>query len=316
MRAEHYIAELLYRYNCVVIPDFGAFLTNTKATQINEKQHTIYPPTKSILFNQQLTESDGLLVSHMAHSKKMPFEEVLNEVQELSKEWINQLRHNQSLYLEGIGKLWMDDEQNIQFLPEITKNYLISSFGFSPLNATPVTRETPNKTTNQSDKNAALVITPTQHQKSTNQVWLKYAALFLGLFALGITGYQLYNKTQNQQAWVRLNAHEQVSRHIQEATFFEESPIALAALELKINKKTTKPKHHIIAGAFRIKANADKKITQLHAQGYAAAGYLGINNYELHQVTYASFIDRQEALSYLRHIQATISSDAWMLSEK
>ena len=73
--------------------------------------------------------------------------------------------------------------------------------------------------------------------------------------------------------------------------------------------------HHIIAGAFRFRENADTKVAQLKAQGYEASN-LGTNRYGLHRVAFASFLDSQEALSYLRQIKATVSSDAWMLSER
>ena len=50
MTLEHYISELLYRYNCVVVPGFGAFLTQSHSAVIDENTHTLYPPTKTIGF--------------------------------------------------------------------------------------------------------------------------------------------------------------------------------------------------------------------------------------------------------------------------
>lgn len=46
MGLEHYIKDLLYRYNCVVIPGFGAFLTQEKSATIQESTNTFFPPTK------------------------------------------------------------------------------------------------------------------------------------------------------------------------------------------------------------------------------------------------------------------------------
>ncbi len=74
-------------------------------------------------------------------------------------------------------------------------------------------------------------------------------------------------------------------------------------------------KHHIVAGAFRIKANADRKIKALQDKGYNAA-YYGTNAYGLHMVTYDRSDNAQEALESLREIKRTESSDAWLLSEK
>ncbi len=315
MRVEHFIAELLYRYNCVVVPEFGAFLANTLSARVDVKQQTLHPPTKNISFNQQLTKNDGLLVSHMANAKNLPYEELLDEVIEVSKQWKDKLENGKSIFLEGIGKLWMGKEQKIQFSPEEGKNYLVSSFGFSSFNAAPVIRERLKEEVEQLEEKVPFIITPERRETSRNRTWLKYAAVFLLLLATGASGYQFYHQNQEKQVLVRQNAQEQVSKHIQEATFFEGNPLELPALNLNISKKPEGPMHHIIAGAFRFKDNADKKIAELQSKGYRAS-YLGTNRYGLHQVAFDSFSDSQKALVYLRKIKATVSSDAWMLSEK
>jgi len=315
MRLEHYIAELLYRYNCVVVPEFGAFLANSSSARIDKERQTLYPPTKNLSFNRQLTKNDGLLVSHIANAKNLPYDDLLEEVIEVSKQWTSKLENGKSLFLEGIGKLWMGSEQKIQFYPEEGYNYLVSSFGFSSFNAAPILREKLKEEVAQLEEKVPFTITPEQRESPNKRIWLKYAAVFLLLLAGGASAYQFYTQNKQQQIWVRQNAQEQVSQQIQQATFFESRPLELPALKLNITKKTEIPKHHIIAGAFRFKENAQKKITQLRAQGYDAS-YLGTNRYGLHQVTYGSFSDADEALMYLRKIKAGVSAEAWMLSEK
>ncbi|MEM1258329.1 MAG: SPOR domain-containing protein [Bacteroidota bacterium] len=315
MRVEQFIAELLYRYNCVVVPEFGAFLANTTSARINDKQQTLHPPTKSLSFNQQLIKNDGLLVSHIANVKNLPYEELLEEVIEVSNQWKVKLESGKSLLLEGIGKLWLGKEGKIQFFPEEGHNYLASSFGFSSFNAAPVIREKLKEEAERLEEKVPFTFTPENRGAANHRHWLKYAAVFLLLLSTGASGYQFYNQNQQKQLLVQQNVQEQISKHIQEATFFEGNPVELPALSLNISKKMEGPMHHIIAGAFRFKDNADKKIAQLKAQGYNAS-YLGPNRSGLHQVTFDSFSDSQEALTYLRKIKATISSDAWMLSER
>ena len=315
MRVEYFIAELLYRYNCVVVPEFGAFLANTSSARIDEKRKTLYPPTKNLSFNQQLIKNDGLLVSHIANAKSLPYEELLEEVVEVSNQWKIRLEGGKSLVLDGIGKLWMGKEGKIQFSPEEGHNYLASSFGFSSFNATPVIREKLKEEVAQLEEKVPFIITPESRGAVTYRNWLKYAAVFLLLLATGASGYQFYKQNQQKQVLVRQSVQQQVSKHIQEATFFEGNPVELPALNLNISKRPQGPMHHIIAGAFRFKDNADKKIALLKAQGYGAS-YLGTNKYGLHQVAFDSFSDSQEALIYLRKIKATVSLDAWMLSEK
>lgn len=315
MQVAQYISELLYRYNCVVVPNFGAFLANTVSARIDTGNHTLYPPTKSLSFNQQLTKNDGLLVSHMANAKKLPYEELLMEVNEISKQWTERLESGKHLFLEGIGRLTMNEAHKIQFMPEEGYNYLTSSYGLSSFSSTPITREKLKEEIEQWEERAPLAFTPEKREGNSFRPLMKYAALFLLLVATGASGYQFYHQNKIKQQLVQIEAQEQVEKYIQEATFFENSPLELPALNIKVKKKSSGPQHHIIAGAFRFRENADKKIAQLKGEGYSAH-YLGTNKYGLHQVAYASFSDSQEALQFLRKIKRTVSLDAWMLSEK
>ena len=44
MQFDSYISDLLYRYDCVIVPEFGAFLSHTVSAEING--NTFYPPKK------------------------------------------------------------------------------------------------------------------------------------------------------------------------------------------------------------------------------------------------------------------------------
>ncbi|MGB5402885.1 MAG: SPOR domain-containing protein, partial [Robiginitalea sp.] len=101
---------------------------------------------------------------------------------------------------------------------------------------------------------------------------------------------------------------------IQEATFFSTNPVLLPSVNLSVHS-STQPSHHIIAGAYRIRANAEKRIAELSARGYSAK-HLGQNRYGLYQVSYASFTDPEQALKALKEIRREDSQDAWLLSTK
>ena len=127
-------------------------------------------------------------------------------------------------------------------------------------------------------------------------------------------GYRLYTEKLSQKQMVVERAQEEVSKSIQEATFFDTAPLELPTLNLKvITKKPEVAMHHIVAGAFRFRSNADKKIRQLNRRGSDAA-YLGTNKHGLHMVTYSSHSDVDEALQTLRKVKRTQSQDAWLLS--
>ena len=49
MQLETYISDLLYRYDCITVPEFGAFLTSRVSAKVHDSTHTFYPPKKSAL---------------------------------------------------------------------------------------------------------------------------------------------------------------------------------------------------------------------------------------------------------------------------
>ncbi len=318
MGLEHYIVELLYRYNCVVVPEFGAFLTQLKSSIIHQTTNTFYPPSKTVSFNSQLTSNDGLLVSHIAGIEKVSYEEMLKKVVDAAQEWQRRLENGERLRLTDIGELWLNKEGKTQFQPITKINYLTASFGLSSFTSTPVTREVLKKEVVELEEKIPFIITPENREQKNSRSYLKYAAVILLAVSTGFTGLRLYNENKNNDQLAREEAQEQVSKQIQEATFFNTSPMELPAINLDVATKAkakAQKTHYIVAGAFRYKTNADKKIQQLKEIGFDAS-YLGTNPFGLHMVTYDSFTDTEQALESLRLIKRTQSKDAWLLSVK
>lgn len=326
---EKYISDLLYRYNCVTIPKLGAFLTQVKSAYIIESTNSFYPPSKELSFNEQLVSNDGLLVSYMAEAEKVSYEDMLLQVEQSIAEWKLKLKNGERLLLPNIGDLWLNSEEKIQFQPTQKVNYLASSFGLNSFVSNPVTREILKEEVISLEEKIPFIITPeskTLAKTTPIRPYLKYAAVILLALSTGFTGFQIYNRTIGVQEIVQQQAQEKVFKNIQEATFFNSKPMELSPLTIEANKKenshieaVTAIKggkiHHIVAGAFRFKANADKKIEELRSQGYNAA-HIGTNAHGLHQISYDRFTNNKEALAYLKKIKSNVAKEAWMLSVK
>lgn len=317
MALEQYITELLYRYNCVVVPGFGAFLTQARSAVIHEGTNTMYPPSKTVSFNQQLASNDGLLVSYAAEAKKTTYEKMLQQVEEEVKAWKVHLHKGERLKLDGIGEVWAGAEGKIQFQPSGKSNFLTASYGLSSFVVAPVTREVLKEEIAVLEETTPIAFTPEKRQTVAARPYLKYAAVALLALTTGFAGIQFYRADQNNQQLAREEAQQQVSKRIQEATFFDTDPLELPTLTLKTTKsaalkKSDRKIHQIIAGAFRYKANADKKIEQLKGRGFNPS-YVGTNPFGLHMVAYDSFTDAGEALKALREIKRS-QKDAWLKS--
>ncbi|WP_445386304.1 SPOR domain-containing protein [Robiginitalea sp. IMCC44478] len=314
MGIENHISSLLYRYQCVVMPTFGAFLTQIKPAFLQKDSNSFFPPRKQLSFNIQLNSNDGLLASHIAEIEKLSYEEALTAIEEQAKSWMKTIRAEGKLELADLGTFKLNHEGKILFIPEEKINYLTAAFGLSPVIASPVSREVMKEEVEALESEIPFIITPERRASSGIRPLLKYAAVVFLSVAAGISGYMFYQQKGYSDAMVRANAQEEVSRNIQEATFFKSHPLELPSITVEIAHKQ-KGNHHIIAGAFRFRENADKKIAQLKAKGYNAR-YLGANAYGLHQVTYGSYSNPAEALQQLREIKRTESPDAWLLSER
>lgn len=314
MGITQHIESLLYRYQCVVVPSFGAFLTQSKPAYLQKESNRFFPPSKELSFNAQLQSNDGLLVSHIAQAENKPYEEVLKRVEEQAKNWIRKLRQEGKLELSPLGEFRLNPEGNIRFRPADRNNYLTSSFGLSSVMANPITREVLKQEVEALEERIPFSISPGLRKQSGIRPYFKYAAVILLAVATGLSGYTWYRQQTEAEGMLRAEAQKQVSRYIQEATIFGAQPLELPSITLEIERtKKSDGIHHIIAGAFRIRENADKKIRQLRQQGFEAH-YVGQNPYGLHQVAYASYSDPRQALDILHKIKRTISADAWLLS--
>lgn len=299
-----------------MVPGFGAFLTQIKSAVIHDGTNALYPPSKEVSFNEQLVTNDGLLVSYMASAEKTTYEEMLKQVSHVVTIWKTQLRKDEKLDLANIGELRLNAEGKIQFQPHQQINYLTSSYGLSSFVSVPVTREILKEEVVEIEEKIPFIITPEKRKTTYFRPYLKYAAVLLLAVSSTMTGIHFFNQNSNNQQLVRENAQEQVAKRIQEATFFDATPLELSTISLKVATKKKKLRiHHIVAGAFRIRKNADRKIRQLKRRGFDAS-YIGTNDFGLHMVDYGSYTDVDEALNALKSIKRNQSRDAWLLSRK
>ena len=70
MNIEQYIVELLEFQDCVVIPEFGAFVSNYVSASRDEATDTFNPPTREVVFNANLYQNDGVLAQYLVQKEK------------------------------------------------------------------------------------------------------------------------------------------------------------------------------------------------------------------------------------------------------
>ncbi len=126
---ETHIGNLLLRHNCVIVPSFGGFVAKQVSAKINYSSGKMTPPRKSLLFNKQLINNDGLLINELAQSNGLTFEIASNEVKQKVSEWNALLKSGNRIELDCVGFLFLDAEKNLCFEQDRFFNLLLQSFG-------------------------------------------------------------------------------------------------------------------------------------------------------------------------------------------
>ena len=311
---EHYIKELLYRYECVVIPGFGGFLTQRKSAYLDIQNQQFIAPSKSISFNRQLIENDGILANYIAKAENISYQKAVDKINLFVEQLSNSLAKHKEIKLSEIGTFYQKDDK-ILFFVNGSQNFLLDSFGLQSTKANSV-KEKASKTLPQQEETTTAPIKEISLQEAivkrstSNYAFAKYAAV--GVIALGVAGLfgaNWYSQNVTEHNLVeQQKATKKVEQQIQEATFVINNPLP----EIVFKVKTEIGNYHIVAGAFREEENAAKKVTQLKAEGFSPRE-IGANKYGLHQVVYGSFETREEALAQLREIKKSNNPGAWLL---
>lgn len=320
---ENTIKSLLYRYDCVIVPDFGGFVAKRKSAIFHPIDYKFDPPKKMVGFNSDLVHTDGLLANEFAKNNDLSYQEAMEQIEKEVSHWKATLHNNQTLTISNLGSLTIKNNV-IEFEPSEDQNFALESFGLSSLRGKYILRE---------EKEVA---TP----KKAN-AWVSYAAA-IG-FALLVGGSSFFanqNLVQNQLSSVLplLNANNVVEsvnetpvapiidvnnidkdvititpiKEIGESattvatnstleeinTTDEVSSVDASSTEVDLSVK----KYQVIGGSFKIYSRAMEHQAKLKRQGYDRAVIIGkVGNYFM--VAYDTFHDMTEAANYKRELE-------------
>lgn len=297
MQLANYINDLLYRYDCVIVPNFGGFITNKIGATVNST-NTFNPPTKQISFNSHLKHNDGLLTNYIASAEKISFENASKKIEKTVIDWQDKLK-NYSVEIYNVGILSLDKKNQLIFEPNTSSNFLTESFGLNTVNSSIVEKF-------KKETKAIPIKKVTKTSKKEIPAFIRYAASVAILLTLGIIGFNSLNKNNREEIFAK--KQKAIEQKIQKATFVIDTP--LPSINLNIKKRESKH-FHIVAGAFKFLENAEKKVSELQKQGFDAK-ILSKNKWGLTQVSCGSFSDESKAREVLQRVKFLGSKDAWL----
>lgn len=126
--------------DCVVIPNFGGFVTHYRPAMLEPSKNVLIPPGKSISFNAKLSKNDGLLAQYISSKTGFTYNKALKAAETKVNFWQKELEKSNFLELDGLGSFVLNKEGNLVFEQFNETNFANSSFGLTNVHAAPLER--------------------------------------------------------------------------------------------------------------------------------------------------------------------------------
>lgn len=169
--------DLLVKHDCVIIPDFGGFVSKRVSSKIDFDKGIIMPPSKHLLFNRHLTNNDGLLLSAYAERHGVSYIDAEHRLTSLIKKFQKDLIDGKEISFPRIGLLKRSSEGYYTFLQDQSHNLLSDAYGLKDLEFVAVEKTLEEE--NQAEEIPAIIETKKKPIKATSnnrKQFIKYAA--------------------------------------------------------------------------------------------------------------------------------------------
>lgn len=127
------ITALLSKHECVVIPEFGAFLLRHAPASANQFSGEIRPAAETVFFNPGITADDGLLASYIRTENGTDYAGALAMLASYRQHVQSFLDEHRNYPLLQLGNFFRNAEGKLLFLPLSGVNLDKKGFGLTPI---------------------------------------------------------------------------------------------------------------------------------------------------------------------------------------
>ena len=311
------IDQLLHSHDCVVLPGLGGFITSYEEASSHEGVLT--PPRRSVRFNQELTQDDGLLL----HAYMVAYDADYIAAEKQMRLDIAMLRDEMTLkgscMVEGIGRLRLDLSGKITLEPlpsgiATPALYALENFSVEPVADLLKQRELQQ----QLQQTTLLPIVPAEQPDAQTQAekgdavvvrihrrWIDLACSAAAAAILFfLLSYPSLRRADNaQEEAIIAGANPTVTKKTSTTT-----------ASTPVRQATPQPtKDYTIVLACQVsKKNADLFINQLAGKGLCEAQYDTQGKFP--RILYSAYASEDEAIEALRALrkQADEFAQAWV----
>ncbi len=129
---EH-IEYLVTRYDCVVVPGWGAFIANYSTARYDEGNAQMVRPQRAIGFNASVNHNDGLLAQSICRREGLTFDESMRFIADSVTTFRQQLAMDSEVSMGRLGYFRRNQGQFIEFVPFANANACDQYYGLDDL---------------------------------------------------------------------------------------------------------------------------------------------------------------------------------------
>lgn len=129
---EH-IEYLMMRYDCVVVPGWGAFIANYCAAHYDEDNSCWKRPHRTIGFNASVNHNDGLLAQSLVRREGLNYDEAMAFIADSVTTFRQQLSMDCEVSMGRLGYFRSSQGQYIEFVPFYQDNASDRYYGLADL---------------------------------------------------------------------------------------------------------------------------------------------------------------------------------------
>lgn len=352
----NHLIELLKDNECVIVPEFGAFISKRHSATIDYANHRFMPPYKELVFNNKLTNNDDLLLNYIMQKENITKDDALVKIQNFVNQSAAILDVNFELEMEGLGKLRKFHDDYI-FETQKDVNILGDAFGLTSFNYQPIFRTETYQVikekivVEQKQKNTEYSIaidsveevaseTPSRRKPSLFRTFAYTTLAFLLIFVINWTTDKSESQLASWNPFLYSSPNEYLIKvleveegqevlevleeieeiEVAEATEETEETEEIEVTEVPEIMNSSNPEilnsYYIVGGSFQTEESAEKCVNSLRKQGFENASSLEKNNKGNIRVYYESFAEKADALIRLEEIKRDYNASAWLLFQK
>lgn len=311
-----YISDLLFLHNCVIIPGLGGFVSNVQSAEIDITREVVYPPHKTVVFNNALITDDGLLINYIAHKKKISYSAATEWIEREVKDIKHTLITDGLCVLDGMGAFYLDAHKKYRFKTDLGKNYLGDSYGLS-------TVKLPGKfNVNVFNKPKSVSVKNIEGIMDTRKKMMRVAAILLPIVGIAalipfINSFFTTDST-TQNAAIGVKSNTVIVLPVDAAAEYGNAKAAVEEVDelstqnreaLYYSEAEEQFVYHIIAGSYNDRKHAQLLADKLNKE---VASAQVIHQGLKFRVSYQQFTNRYEALKQLDFLRRTKDAEFWL----